>query len=312
MNEAGFTAPRSAPHGSWVSPITTTHLVSEAVRRGAVMLDGENIYWLEGRPAEGGRQVVVRRIPNGDVSDIVPPPFNARTRLYEYGGCPYIVANDTLYFSNSDDQRIYRRNLGRWPVPITPDSGMRYADFVIDDDHDRLICVRETPPGAGRDPLGDHELIAIDLRNIYPPLILDKGRDFYASPHLAPDSARIAWLCWDHPNMPWDGNELWVGELNSEGGVKTAKCIAGGMHESIFQPQWSPDGLLYFVSDRNGWWNLYRWDGERIEAICDMQAEFAVPQWVCGMSTYGFASSQRLVCCYSQNSVWYLASIDTR
>src|SRR4030095_14457247 len=142
--------------------------------------------------------------------------------------------------------------------------------------------------------------------------ILASGNDFYSSPRLSPDGSRLAWLTWNHPNMPWDGTELWVGQIGSEGLLLTSECVAGGPHESIFQPEWSPDGSLYFVSDRTGWWNLHRMSSDgTVEALCEMQAEFGMPQWGFGMSTYAFESAQRIVCSYIQNGIFQLAVLDT-
>ena len=178
-----------------------------------------------------------------------------RTRVHEYGGAAFLAYQGTLYFANYADQRVYRTMPGAQPIPVTPLAPMRYADFVMDRQRNRLICVREDHrPG---DQQAVNALVSIDLKSENAGRILVQGNDFYATPRLSPDGTRLAWLTWNHPNMPWDGTELWLAELEADGALRDARTIAGGAEESIFQPQWSPDGALYFVSDRAGWWNLY-------------------------------------------------------
>jgi hypothetical protein len=154
-------------------------------------------------------------------------------------------------------------------------------------------------------------LVSIDFEQENPARVLVSGNDFYSSPRLSPDGSRIAWLTWNHPAMPWDGSELWVGELSPDGSVNQARAIAGGPAESIVQPEWSPNGTLYFISDRTGWWNLYRWEENRVEAVCPMEAEFGQPQWVFGGSLYSFDSESKIICSYSKSGRSYLAEINT-
>jgi dipeptidyl aminopeptidase/acylaminoacyl peptidase len=300
--------PTVAPYGSWQSPITSELIVSAAINLGEIALDGQDIYWIEGRPTEGGRNVIVRRSVDGRVTDINPQPFNARTRVHEYGGASFVVADGTVYFSNFDDQRIYHQAAGASPQPLTPAADLRYADGVIDRRRQRLICVREDHTGEGE---AMNTLVSLDLRNGGPGTVLVSGNDFYSSPRLSPDGSRLAWLTWNHPNMPWDGTQLWVAKMDADGSLTQATLVAGGVDESVFQPEWSPDGVLYFVSDRTGWWNLYRLRGGRIEPLYATDAEFGLPQWVFGMSTYGFASSEQILCSYAQNGRRNLARLDT-
>ncbi len=304
-----MTERKVAPHGSWKSPITSDLIVSETIGLWQIALDGKDVYWLEMRPAEGGRYVVVRRSPDGQTADVTPPSFNARTRVHEYGGGAFVVANSTVYFSNFTDQRIYRQDPGSEPRPITPEAALRYADGVIDRPRRRMICVREDHTDAGREAV--NTLVSLDLDASNGGQVLVSGNNFYSSPRLSPDGSRLAWLTWNHPNMPWDGTELWVGEIREDGSLGRTERVAGGVHESIFQPEWSPDGTLYFVSDRTGWWNLYRWRDGRIEPLCEMEAEFGVPQWGFAMSTYAFESTHRIICTYTQHGTWHLASLDT-
>src|SRR5215210_2217873 len=299
---------RVAPYGSWGSPISSDLIVRGMVGLMGVVIDGKDVYWLETRPTEGGRNVVVLRTPDGRTEDVTPQPFNARTRVHEYGGGNFAVNRGEVYFSNFADQRIYRRSPGEEPFPLTPETGRRYADMVVDEDRRRLIAVREDHGVAGREPV--NEIASVDLET-GDDRVLVSGNDFYSSPRLSPDGGRLAWLTWNHPNMPWDGTQLMVCDLDAEGLPENALQVAGGEDESIFQPEWSPDGTLHFISDRTGWWNLYRQRDGRIELLCEREAEFGLPQWALGMSTYAFVSPERIVCAYGEGGSSHLALLDT-
>ena len=301
--------PHTAPYGSWKSPITSDLIVSAVVGLGQIALDGDEVYWVEQRPTEGGRNVVVQRSPDGRIRDRTPAPFNARTRVHEYGGGACVVHRGSLYFSNFVDQRVYRQQADAAPEPITPDENLRYADGEIDPHRNRLVCVREDHRQADREAVNAIVALALDSGDSR---VLVSGSDFYSSPRLSPDGSRLAWLSWSHPNMPWDGTELWLAEVRSDGSLDTPRRVAGGSAESIFQPAWSPDGVLYFVSDRTDWWNVYRVQDGQVEPMCDRPAEFGLPQWAFGMSTYAFASAERMICTYTENGTWHLASLDTR
>ena len=300
-----------APYGSWKSPITTDLIVSDSIRLGAIVLDGDDIYWSEGRPSEGGRNVIVRRSANGSIIDMTPPPLNARTRVHEYGGGAFTVSDGTIYFTNFADQRLYRQTLGSEPEPMTTALEKRYADMIVDRQRKRLICVCEDHTKTESEAVNTLVSIALDSDGHHGLQTLTGGNDFYSTPCLSPDGSRLAWLTWNHPNMPWDGCELWIAELDTDGSIKRSECIAGGLEESIFQPQWSPDGVLYFISDRSGWWNLYRWHNKQVESLCEKAAEFGLPQWVFGQSTYAFVSPQRLICWYADKEGAHLANLDT-
>ena len=304
-----MTQPQRAPYGSWKSPISADLISTEGRRIIEAVADGEDIYWIEMRPTENGRYVIVRRTPDGEKTDITPPPFNARTRVHEYGGAAFVVSNGGVYFSNFADQRLYRQSPGSEPQPITPEADLRYADGVIDTERNRLICVREDHTDTECE--ATNALVSIPLDGTDDEQVLVSGNDFYSSPRLSPDDTRLAWMTWNHPNMPWDGAELWVGEIGADGSLSHTECVAGGVDESIFQPEWSPDGTLYFVSDQTGWWNLYRYHAGTVEPLCEMEAEFGRPQWVFGMSTYRFVSANQIICTYTQDGVWHLALLDT-
>ena len=303
---------RIAPYGSWKSPITSDLIVSGAIGLSQPLMDGSDLYWVEMRPTEGGRSVIVKRDASAAVTEVNPQPFNARTRVHEYGGGDYTVRDGEVYFSNFSDQRLYAAIAGGPPQPITPLAGMRYADAVIDKARGRLLCVREDHTAAGREAV--NTLASLSLAGDGDAgQVLASGNDFYSSPRLSPDGSKLAWLTWNHPNMPWDGTELWVGTFAANGLLASSERVAGGNQESLFQPEWSPDGVLYFVSDRTGWWNLYRVDqGGTAESMREMKAEFGMPQWAFGMSTYAFESAERIVCAYIENGISRLALIDTR
>ncbi len=300
-----------APYGSWRSPITADLIASRFVRLAAGPLHRGTAYWLESRPAERGRNVIVRRRADGQVEEVNPAPFNARTRVHEYGGGAFTVHGEVVYFANFTDQRLYRVAPGEPPTPITPPTdppaALRYADAVVDEARQRLICVREDHRDAGRGVV--NTIAAIPL-NGGEQQTLVSGNDFYASPRLSPDGRTLVWLTWDHPRMPWDGTELWMATVRDDGTLGEAQHIVGGPTESIFQPTWSPDGELYFVSDRNGWWNLYRWRGGVVESLVEMEAEFGLPQWIFGLRTYAFLSAREIVCTYTRDGLWHLARLD--
>jgi dipeptidyl aminopeptidase/acylaminoacyl peptidase len=301
--------PTVSPYGSWKSPITTDLVAGAEVGLEQIRLNGDDIYWIERRPQEGGRKVIVRCSRDGKIADVTPTGFNARTRVHEYGGGDYAVADGKIVFSNFTDQRLYLQEVGSQPKPLTPEATLRYADGQIDRRRNLFFCVREDHSGAGE---AVNTLVRINLVGSEGATVLISGNDFYSSPRLSPDGSHLAWLAWNHPNMPWDGTELRVGTLTDDGSITDARRIAGGVDESICQPEWSPDGSLYFVSDRTGWWNLYRWRDDHIEPLCPMDAEFGQPHWVFGTSLYAFASERTIVCSYTKDGRDYLATLDTQ
>jgi dipeptidyl aminopeptidase/acylaminoacyl peptidase len=275
-------------------------------------MDGQAIYWIEMRPTEGGRNVIVKRDSDGTISDVTPQPFNARTRVHEYGGGDYTVRGGAVYFSNFADQRLYMAREGAAPHAITPAGDVRYGDAVIDEQRRRLVCVREDHTAVGSQAVNTLTALKLEENEGYGQVLVS-GNDFYSSARLSPDGTRLAWLTWNHPNMPWDTSELWIGTFGEDGSLATTERIAGTADESIFQPEWSPDGDLYFVSDRSGWWNLYRLNTSgSIEPVSEMPAEFGMPQWGLGMSSYSFESAERIICSYIESGISRLGLIDTR
>ena len=301
-----------SPYGSWKSPISSDLIVSSIIRLGAIAIDGGYVYWNEGRPTEGGRNVIMRYDSEGNYREMTSATLNVRSLVHEYGGGEYLVDDGRIYFSNFSDRCIYRKVGGSSCKPLTTESAYRYADFVWNRLYGKLICVREDHT-AGGEPI--NTLVAVNTSNGEDIQVLVTGADFYASPCLNSTGDKLAWISWNHPNMPWDGTELWVADLvETEVGVLTIQnlqLVAGGEQESIFQPRWSPDGNLYFVSDRTGWWNLYRVaDDLAIQALAPMEAEFGLPQWVFGMSTYDFTGDGKILCSYTQYGKSHLAILD--
>lgn len=298
---------RIAPYGSWKSPIRSQVLVEGAVGLGSVRLAGEGICWIESRPGEGGRCALMRRRADGQVVECAPD-LNVRTRVHEYGGGAYAVEGQVAYCAHFADQRLYRVIAGQTPQPLTPQVAWRYADGVVDPRRQRLYCVREDHTGNGE---AVNTVCAVDLRT-GENQVLVAGNDFYAFPRLSPDGSRLAWTAWNHPNMPWDGCELWVGVFAGDGRLGEVQLVAGGPEESIFQPEWSPEGVLHFVSEWTGWWNLYRWREGKVEALWPLEAEFGRPQWGFSPSTYAFVSVRELICTYTSQGCWHLARLDTQ
>lgn len=299
--------PTLAPYGSWQSPITAQVVTAKSLGLGGAAMDGQDIYWLEVRPEEKGRGVIVRRAPDGTLSDITPPPFNVRTMVHEYGGGDFCVHSGAVYFSNFTDQRLYVCTPGQPPRPLTPAGPYRYADAVFDAARGRLICVREDH-SVDEPAKVVNTLVSVDAHT-GETRILAAGSDFYATPRLNPTGDQLCWLEWNHPNMPWDGTRLMLAPMQPDGAPGPARQAAGGPRESIFQPAWSPGGTLHFIADPRGWWNPYRIVDGHIEAVCRKEAEFGLPQWVFGLSTYDFEDDQTLIVAYAQSGNWRLARL---
>ncbi|MCL6549909.1 MAG: prolyl oligopeptidase family serine peptidase [Acidothermus cellulolyticus] len=289
--------PEIAPYGSWVSPISAADVARGGVRLGFPSLVAGDVWWLEGRPTEQGRQVVV----SAQRGDLLGPPWNARTRVHEYGGRSFWpIAADSFVFSEWTDQRLYLVTGEGDPRPLTPapavPSGWRYADATVGPDG-QVWCVRETVTAAGASDVV-REIVAVPLdgsaaddpRRIR---VVVGGSRFFAYPTVSPDGGRLAWVAWEHPQMPWDGTELRIGALRN-GIVETWTTLAGGPAESILQPTWAADGSLYFLSDRSGWWNLYRWDGAAVHTLAPRDEEFGGPLWQLGMRWFAPLADGRI------------------
>lgn len=276
-----------APYGSWKSPITPDLITAGSVRLSELWSDGGDLYWLEGRASEGGRYVIVKRSPDGEESDAIPEGYNARNAVHEYGGGAYAVYNGIVYFTNWDDQRLYRILPASQPEPITPEPsiprGLRYSDLDISPDGRFIVCVREKHHA---DHEADNEIVVIATDGSSEARVIASGRDFYSSPRISPDGTGIAWTAWDHPNMPWDDTELWSATFNSDGSISYETQVAGGQDVSVIQPEWGHGGLLHFISDSSGWWNLHSWRSGADVNLLEEEFDAGGPSWQFRFSTY--------------------------
>ncbi|PCJ12873.1 MAG: hypothetical protein COB04_17090, partial [Gammaproteobacteria bacterium] len=268
------------PYGSWPSPLSAKQVIDTSCSPVDLSIDRGRLYWLELRPQENSRLTLMSLINNAPV-ELTPSPFNVRSRVHEYGGGAYTTSGNQIFFCNAEDQRIYRLdprvNLQQ-PQPITEPGPFRYADIQLDLNRNRLICVRESHAETSKNnPYPINQLVAIDI-DTGEQNVLVSGADFYSSPKISPNHQALCWLSWSHPHMPWDAAELHQGQINSDGLIVNQQHVAGSDQESVFQPEWDMNGELVFVSDRSGWWNLYRHGGENIQCLYDAQMEFGRPQ----------------------------------
>ncbi len=299
----------AARAGTWPSPISTDIVVAGSRRLAEPRVSGDAVYWLEGRPEERGRVVLMREDASGHRRELTPRPFSVRSKAHEYGGGAWVVHGDRVFFVNAEDQRIYATDTAaaQTPQPVTQPSMRRFADLVLDDGRARLLAISEDHSGHGE---AETTLVAIALLDGRVET-LAHGADFYATPALSPDGATLAWLSWQHPDMPWDCTTLWHGRFDDAGKLVDVTRI-GHDRASHFQPQFAPDGRLYVVSDDSEWWNLYRYDAASGEwvAVTSVEREMAFPQWVFGMSTYGFVDAGTVAVISTARGSWALHTVD--
>jgi len=297
------------PYGSWPSDFSAESLASSGKRLGDIRTDNEDVYWLESRPAEKGRMTLMRQ-SDGEIEELLAAPYNIRSSVHEYGGAAFTVQNGNVYFVNHSDKELYMLPEGhQTPVRLTNEADVRYADLLVDVHHNRLIFVREDHRSEGHEPENMIGFVSLDARDAKTETLI-QGADFYASPALSPDGSSLAWLSWNHPALPWDSTYLYAAKFNDSANLEESQLIAGSKTESVFQPMWSPGGELYFSSDRNGWWNIHRYRNQAVECVVQMEAEFAWPQWVFGMSTSAFVNELTLACAYTNAGLWKLALIN--
>ncbi len=330
-----MTTKQVLPYGSWPSSISSETLTQGLSHLNEPTLVDGACYWLESSPENKGRTVIMCKDAQGGIYAITPNSINVRTRIHEYGGGSYLIHNGYAYFTNDSDQRVYRCAIalsGELTITddtlesLSPEGTYRYADFCIDEQRQQLICVCEIHKKSKKEPENCIVALKLDGSSTTAFNILIFGNDFYSNPRVSPDGEYISWLTWNHPNMPWDTSECWIAQFSTFGLLQKQLKVAGGnlntnissqgiqntIGESIFQPQWSPSSELFFVSDRSNWWNIERYNPstKARNKVHTMEAEFATPQWVFGMSTYGFLNSFSLFCCYTQNGLWYAGTID--
>ncbi|XP_017442701.1 dipeptidyl-peptidase 5 [Vigna angularis] len=319
----------TAPYGSWKSPITTDVVSGAAKRLGGTAVDARGrLVWLESRPAESGRGVLVVEAenPGGEAVDITPKEFGVRTLAQEYGGGAFTVSGDVVFFANYKDQRLYQQSISSLdvpPIPLTPDYGspvVSYADGIYDGRFNRFVSVREDRRESAQNPSTTIVYVALGSKDVQEAQVLVSGSDFYAFPRLDPKCERIAWIQWSHPYMPWDKSELWVGYISEKGEIYKQVSVAGNdpaLVESPTEPKWSSDGELFFITDReNGFWNLHKWieSENKVLPVYSLEAEFARPLWIFGMNSYeflqGHIQKNLIACTYRQQGKSYLGIID--
>jgi len=293
-------------YGTWPSTISPEQVSSATPRLACLQSHGQRLFWVESRPLEAGRNVIVSLTEEGLIEDLLPTPFSHYSRVHEYGGMAYALLENTLYFVNASDQRIYRLDIGsdQQPTAIT-DTGPRFADLIIDSANNRLIAVCEQHNDQA-EPENYLVGISLDKDNLRLQRLVS-GADFYAYPRISPNGKTLCWIEWNHPHMPWDSTQLWRADIQGNSLSKKQLVAGADGNEAIFQPQWSPDNQLYYVSDRNNWWNIYSADSG---IVLDMPAEFATPLWQFGMSTYDFIDANTIACLWTQQAVWHCGFLD--
>ncbi|MBS1995718.1 MAG: S9 family peptidase [Cyanobacteria bacterium SZAS LIN-2] len=325
-------------YGGWRSPITASMVAAGALRLSQPYYDrgeGGALYYLEGRPAEAGRQVLVKRpgaggplTPGAPLEDVTPAPVSVRTLVHEYGGGAYTVSRGTVFYSNYADQRVYIAPPASAAVPLSVEGPYRFADYFVDQKRQRLLAVMEdhsrVKSGEAAEP--ENSIVALSFAGFggggvvadrpSEPVKLCAGFDFYGFPRLSPDGSRLAYIRWNHPNLPWDDSELVVADLDQNGQPVNERVVAGGKDCSVFQPEWGPDGTLYFVCDSSGFWNLYAvrdWQSLQVESLIPRvfaECEFGQPMWVFGQSTYVVASEKLIICAVNRRGLWHLARLE--
>lgn len=307
------TRPTIAPYGSWASPIDARMLAEAGVRLGEVAIDGDTIYWLESRAQEKGRNTLVRLGPSDTTPiELTPAPFNVRSRVHEYGGGSFTALGGIVVFTNATDLRLYRLDPGSAaPEAITPEGGLRYGNPVIDRANRRVLAIREDHSFPEAEAVNTLVQLTLEGPNEDGGKILVSGTDFVAYPTLNADGTRLAWMTWDHPNMPWDSSQLWTADLTPHGTISDVRLVNAGKSDSVGQPRWLPDGSLGYIAETTGWWNLYRArDGERPQALAPMEAEFGVTQWVMNHSNWDVVNDNTLVVSWTKDGEWSLGLLD--
>ncbi|HEX7029744.1 MAG TPA: prolyl oligopeptidase family serine peptidase, partial [Gammaproteobacteria bacterium] len=296
-------AQQTLPYGAWPSPVSAALVAGKSLRLGQPQIHRGAVYWTETRPGEKGRTALVRWTAGG-CTDIVPAPYSVQSRVHEYGGGAFTVSDETCWFVNKQDQCVHVVNNGN-VRRLTAESSRCFADLVHDPLRNRLLAVCEDH--AFTEPRTT--LVAVDCTD-GAVTTLREGCDFYSSPRLSPNGKRIAWLEWNHPDMPWDAARLLLAKVTETGDFESAQAIAGGNGSSAVQPLWRNNDEILFAWDRGNWWNLYAWRGGEVRELYPLDAEFALPHWVFGMQSYGLRDANTVVCSYTREGTWRLAELD--
>jgi dipeptidyl aminopeptidase/acylaminoacyl peptidase len=306
-----------AAYGHWLSPITATMVAQQRNSVQDLIRCGDTLLWLKCMSEENGR-LSVHSLPTAeaDARELTPSPFNVRSKVHEYGGGACLHTEDEIIFSNFKDQRLYRLSLKQTPSskessvnqphPITPEGPFRYADAIWDATQKRIICVMEDHSNPNTKPI--NSLVSIDPASGFTQKLCSEA-DFYASPRISHCGTQLCWLSWNHPFMPWDSTNLWLAALNDKGELEDTMLVAGADDESVIQARWAKDGTLYFISDRNNWWNIYGYKNASVQTICPLEAEFGKPMWVLGQHSYDISENGDIVAAYSKDGQWYIGRI---
>ncbi len=311
LTSAAASAPRQAPYGTWTSPLSAADLGGATLGFSSLRAVDGALYWLEYRPHEAGRSVVMRLNADGAMETVTPDGFNVRSRVHEYGGTPYVVAGDTVFFSHFADQRLYARTGGAAPSPLTAAEPLRYADCTVDPGRRRLICVREDHRPETLEAHGEarNSLVAIDMDSGVQ-TVLHEGSDFFAYPRLSPDGSTLAWTAWDHPNLPWDSVRLQMAAIGAGGLFETVRTVNDGEQESVLQPTWTADGRLYFLADRSGYWALYEWAAGSVRTVIERPADLGGALWSLGETWFDRLPDGRVVAVFTDKAKAKLGLID--
>ena len=301
------------PYGGWPSAIDAASVAAGVGTLAEPRVHGGRVYWLESRPTEGGRTALLRAGADGRGEELTPIPYDVRSRVYEYGGGAHVPTDSGVVFVNGSDQNLYLVADGGIRQLTDDGTGVRYADFCVDPARGRLIMVTErhgTAGDAGAEPRNAMEVLELH-RPEAGARVLHQGHDFYAAPRLSPDGTRLAFLAWDHPNMPWDGTELRLLDLDDAGDAGAETLLAGGAAESVLQPTWMPGGALVFASDANGFWNLYRFDSSGTFCLLADGAEYASPPSSLAQSTFVPVNERYLAAVRRDEQQHELVLVDT-
>jgi dipeptidyl aminopeptidase/acylaminoacyl peptidase len=299
--------PVEMPYGTWPSPISARTLTEDAVRFGDTAIDQDHLYWLEQRPSEKGRGVVCRINPIGEVEVITPAGYSVNSRVHEYGGGAFAVADGLIYFVDAKSQDVFVQEGSGEPIRMTSTADRRHADLFVDRVHRRLLCVAEQ---HFADREAENSIIAIDLNAPYASLVLAAGQDFYSSPRVSNDGSLFTYCSWNHPDMPWESSQVLLATFESNGSLAPAAVIAGGPSESAIEPRFSPDGELWFISDRSGFWNLHRWHRGQVTPVLIEDAEYGRAPWNFGGGQYDVLETGQAVAVRDQEGVSSLVMID--
>ncbi|MEM8985835.1 MAG: prolyl oligopeptidase family serine peptidase [Pseudomonadota bacterium] len=301
----------TAPYGAWSSPLSAEHLSGQSYGFFDLQFNHGALYWREHKPSEGGKYALMHFTKKDGAAEAGGQSLDVRTQVHEYGGRAVLAANDFVVVSNIADHQLYQWSAGGHARKLTAIDGLRFADCVEDAARNRIICVREDHRGEGE---AQNTIAAIMLEpssSDEGQRVLVEGSDFFAYPALSPDGEKIAWVSWDHPNLPWDNTSLWVGDIDQAGEIVNRRKLNDGVRESILQPRWKDNETLYFISDRTDWWNIHVWKNGEIHVVHKRSADFAFPLWLLGENHYDFLPNGDIIARFVEDQSYALGRIST-